>query len=105
MWRRRLDARSRLLLLVALFACFGFVLAVVLNLVRFEPIAYELASPMSKQGHPSHKPPDADHEAVRLLGEGKGAAFAPGICFASSSAGRSAQTAGLTVAGLHPAGP
>jgi hypothetical protein len=58
MWRKRLEARSRLLLLVALFACFGFVLAVLLNLVRFEPATYELASPTSRQGQPSHRPPD-----------------------------------------------
>jgi hypothetical protein len=53
MWRRQLDARGRLLLWAAFLACFGFVLAVVLNLVRFEPATYELASPTSRPHQPS----------------------------------------------------
>jgi hypothetical protein len=52
MWRQ-LGASSRLLLWAAFLACFGFVLAVVLNLVRFEPTTYELASPTSRPHQPS----------------------------------------------------
>jgi hypothetical protein len=50
MRRERLGARGRLLLLVTFFACFVFILAIVFNLVKFEPKSYELTSERPQPG-------------------------------------------------------